>query len=299
MRRVLSLDGGGAKGFMQLAALEALELRAGRRIAEIFDLVAGTSVWAILGALCATGRLSAAEVAALMREVAPKLFHRRPWPLLPKYDRDVFAETWSRLGLAMSMSACRTRYMCTAVNVVDGRTHYFKSWQDKDGGLPLLEAVQRSFAAPLYFGGIVDKPGGAVWLDGGTGSDNAPLLEAAYEIADQGWFEERTHLLSIGCGHVDFGIPFAEASRWFGRNAREVRLYMSPSDGGLARRQSIRTRVDLLERLDAKLDGFSFQRLDVAIPLKLDAIDGIEHADTYYKLGRLMADTIDWGRIVL
>lgn len=299
MKRILSLDGGGCKGFMQLPVLEALEERAGRRVCELFHLIAGTSVGAILGALCATGRLTAVEITRLMRETAPRLFRRRLWPLLPKYDRQVFVDAWRRAGLDMPMSYCRTKYLCTSVNAVDGRTHYFKSWQDADGGLPLLEAVLRSFAAPLYFGGLVDEPGRAVWLDGGTGSDNAPLVEAAYEIVDQGWLPARAHLLSVGTGHTDMAVSFDEASRRFGRNLRQVKLYMSPADGGLARRQSIRTRVDLLTRLDCKLEQFSFQRLDLEITEDLDAIDQVKRVDDYYTLGRLMAEQIDWGRLEL
>ena len=50
--KVLSIDGGGIRGLIPAVVLAELEGRTGRRIAELFDLVAGTSTGGILaGAL--------------------------------------------------------------------------------------------------------------------------------------------------------------------------------------------------------------------------------------------------------
>lgn len=49
--RVLSLDGGGAKGFYTLGALKEIEALVGCRLCEKFDLIYGTSTGAIIGAL--------------------------------------------------------------------------------------------------------------------------------------------------------------------------------------------------------------------------------------------------------
>ena len=47
--RILSLDGGGIYQMSEAMALAELEHRTGRRIAELFNCVAGTSVGALLG----------------------------------------------------------------------------------------------------------------------------------------------------------------------------------------------------------------------------------------------------------
>ena len=49
--RILSLDGGGAKGFYMLGVLKGIEAMIGCRLHERFDLVFGTSNGAIIGSL--------------------------------------------------------------------------------------------------------------------------------------------------------------------------------------------------------------------------------------------------------
>ena len=54
--RVLSLDGGGAKGFYTLGVLKEVEAMVGHRLCESFDLVFGTSTGAIIAALICLGK---------------------------------------------------------------------------------------------------------------------------------------------------------------------------------------------------------------------------------------------------
>ena len=65
--RVLSLDGGGAKGFYTLGALKEIEALAECRLCEKFDLIYGTSTGAIIAALLGLGK-SVDEVEALYRK---------------------------------------------------------------------------------------------------------------------------------------------------------------------------------------------------------------------------------------
>jgi patatin-like phospholipase/acyl hydrolase len=53
--RILSLDGGGAKGFYSLGVLKEVEALVGCRLYERFDLIFGTSTGAIIAALIALG----------------------------------------------------------------------------------------------------------------------------------------------------------------------------------------------------------------------------------------------------
>ena len=47
-RRVLSIDGGGIRGIIPAMVLNYIEERTGKRIATMFDLIAGTSTGGIL-----------------------------------------------------------------------------------------------------------------------------------------------------------------------------------------------------------------------------------------------------------
>ena len=72
--RVLAIDGGGIRGVIPAVLLAELERRAERPVAELFDLIAGTSTGGILAAaLTVPGpdgrpRLTAAEVALLSEQ---------------------------------------------------------------------------------------------------------------------------------------------------------------------------------------------------------------------------------------
>lgn len=65
--RILSLDGGGAKGFYTLGALKEIEALVECRLCEKFDLIYGTSTGAIIAALVGLGR-SIDEIEVLYRK---------------------------------------------------------------------------------------------------------------------------------------------------------------------------------------------------------------------------------------
>ena len=80
--KVLCIDGGGIRGLIPALVLAEIELRTGRRIAEMVDFVAGTSTGGILA--CALTRpgpdgrplFSAEELAGIYVEEGPRIFHR-------------------------------------------------------------------------------------------------------------------------------------------------------------------------------------------------------------------------------
>jgi patatin-like phospholipase/acyl hydrolase len=49
--RILSIDGGGIRGIIPAVLLAELEHRTGKHIAELFDLIAGTSTGGVLATL--------------------------------------------------------------------------------------------------------------------------------------------------------------------------------------------------------------------------------------------------------
>jgi len=80
--KILSIDGGGIRGLIPALVLAEIEKRCGRRIAELFDVIAGTSTGGILAcALTAPGtdgkpRHEAARLVDLYLDDGPKIFHR-------------------------------------------------------------------------------------------------------------------------------------------------------------------------------------------------------------------------------
>ena len=72
--RVLSIDGGGIRGFIPSLFLKEVERRAGNKpLAELFDLIVGTSTGAIIGIGLALGK-SAAELAEFYPAYGRRIF---------------------------------------------------------------------------------------------------------------------------------------------------------------------------------------------------------------------------------
>src|SRR5580700_1188231 len=77
--RVLSLDGGGAKGFYTIGVLKEIEAMVGRPLCECFDLIFGTSTGGIIAALLALG-YQVDEIHKLYREHVPVIMRQRNAP---------------------------------------------------------------------------------------------------------------------------------------------------------------------------------------------------------------------------
>src|ERR1700712_1972137 len=74
--RILSLDGGGAKGFYTLGVLREIEALIGCPLCERFDLVFGTSTGAIIAALVALG-YKVDEIHDLYKEHVPTVMRHK------------------------------------------------------------------------------------------------------------------------------------------------------------------------------------------------------------------------------
>lgn len=295
-KRVLVLDGGGAKGVMQSVILKEIEERTGKQICDIFDLIVGTSVGAILGGIYASGKLEAEKCHVLLKDNLKSIFKKRMFKI-PKYSRKPLTKTFnSEIGEGFLMGHCKTPFFCTAVNMVDGQTHYFKSWERRDSRIKLIDAVNRSSAAPLYFGSIKDEISRSVWLDGGVGNANNPILEAVVEVMRQEWLDGNSvHILNIGTGFHACEMSFKEASR--SKTLKQLSFFMDPSNGGLARNQSVQSRATQVDAMSKEIDNLTYQRLDTLISEKLDKLDGVKFINEYEQIGISMAADIDWNML--
>src|SRR5476651_2708509 len=75
--RILSLDGGGAKGFYTLGVLKQLEaMMGGKPLAQQFDVIFGTSTGAIIASLLALGKTTD-EIYTLYKTHVPPLMGLR------------------------------------------------------------------------------------------------------------------------------------------------------------------------------------------------------------------------------
>lgn len=298
MKKVLVIDGGGARGVIPVTVLKNIEFQMKKPIYEIFDLIVASSIGTIIGGTLALGESSANDLQEAMMDVIPDIFRWRPrFPIfMPKYSRKKSDRILrSHVGDGIQMKECKTKFMCTSVNMCTGRTHFFKSWEEKDGELDIVTAMNRSYAGPLYFGAIKDKENQAIWMDGGTGAQNCPLNEAFVEVCRQDWFHnEKVHILSLGCGEVDFSVPFKKGKRYL--NIRQVGYYADPVDGGLARHQSTQMQVEWMKETAHCCENMSFQRISkFGISEKMNKLDAIRYIPMYECIGEEISKEVDYN----
>jgi uncharacterized protein len=220
--RILSIDGGGIRGIIPALVLAEVEARTGRRIAELFDLVAGTSTGGILAcALTVPGARPARELVELYRTEGPRIFHRSlvrrvetaDGLLDEKYDDAALrAALADYLGTAR-LSDATTRVLATAYDLEGREPYFFKSWRaDRDA--PMVEVARATAAAPTYFEPIgVD---GLALVDGGVFATNPAMCayaEAA-RLAQEAGARIDVRLLSLGTGRLTRPIHLADARGW-------------------------------------------------------------------------------------
>lgn len=286
MKKVMICAGGGCKGYAQVQVLKKLEEEYGP-LYHYYDLICGSSVGAVNGSMVASGKITMVKLESIYPSMIKKVFERQWLPPIPKYNRKHFIEIFANEIGMIRMADCLTKMQITSVNLCDKRNHFFKSWEPKDGQEFLVSSVCKSFAAPFYFGTLVDEPNQAVWMDGGMGVANIPIAYGLVEAFTL-WPDEDWHFDIIGCGYSNDGISFKEAKQY--RVLRQVLSFLEIDDGGLAREQVRQEQVYGLKAMcDSSKTKISMRYYDIVIPKSIDKLDGVECLEQYKRVGEEMA----------
>ena len=249
--RILSIDGGGIRGIIPATVLVEIEKRTGRPIAELFDLIAGTSTGGIL-ALGLTLRgddgkphYSAADLKALYLDRGAQIFP----PLRPSWlrtGRGIFDERY-REGpllevLKEYMGEARLKDALTPVLVpayeIELRQPFFfrsvrAAEEPETFDYPVWQAARATSAAPTYFEAARiaapdDTHDPFALVDGGVFANNPSMcafadvrlgrhLEAsapAAEAREDPIEAEGMFMVSLGTGELADRIPWEEAKDW-------------------------------------------------------------------------------------
>lgn len=206
---ILSLDGGGTKGFYSLGVLHEVEAAIGEPISEYFDLIYGTSTGSIIATLLSIGK-SVEDVHALYREHVPRIMTVKgptgKSAALRQVGKDVFGD--------LGFDAAKTSLGIVATKWDSESSMVFKSAASQAHGraatfLPgfgctLANAVQASCSAYPYFDRhfVTTATGEEIELfDGGFIANNPTLFALADAISAMGAERHTCRVLSIGCGH--------------------------------------------------------------------------------------------------
>jgi len=234
MQKVLSIDGGGIRGIIPAIVLAEIERRTGKRIAEMFDLVAGTSTGGILAlGLTKPGQdgkpeYSAKKLIELYETEGGKIFsipvwHRvhSGWGLAEeKYPSEGIEEVAKEYFGDVRLAQAYKEVLVAAYEIEKRGPWFFKRRKalDLDEGFnPFMREVARATsAAPTYFEPLqlkVGSLGNRAFIDGGVHSNNPAMC--AYVEAIKIHPEEKDFLVvSLGTGEPTRNMPYEEVKGW-------------------------------------------------------------------------------------
>jgi len=229
--RVLSLDGGGAKGFYTLGVLHEVEAMLKRPLHEVFHLIYGTSTGSIIGKLAATG-VPAAKIHALYCEHVPAVMkplrraeRSRQLTVLSDevFKNDGFDKVRTGLGIVATKWDDETPLIFKSDPV---QAHGRKATFVPGFGCTLGQAVQASCAAYPYFEKVSLEISGTKTLlfDGGFCANNPTLYATAEAMNAYGVAPQDVRVLNVGVGEFPIPKPTIIDRAWWTSWFREVEL---------------------------------------------------------------------------
>jgi patatin-like phospholipase/acyl hydrolase len=284
--KVLSIDGGGIRGLIPALVLAEIERRTGRRTAEMFDLIAGTSTGGILA--CGLSRrgedgrpaLSAEELADLYLNEGPKIFDRsliKDVTSLGGLIDEKYDDEGLNTALATYLGDARLKEVLTDVLItaydISGRFAFFfrssRARTDDAYDFSLFEAARATSAAPTYFEPIevTDAAGARTYplIDGGVYAVN-PAMCAYTEVVGGGG--ELEVLASLGTGSQTKRYEFGDVKGW--GQVEWVRPLLDMVFDGVA---------DTIDFEAATLTGERYQRFQAELRYSSDALDDASPAN--------------------
>lgn len=206
--KILTLDGGGAKGFYTLGILREVEASLGSEIHNHFDLIYGTSTGAIIAALLALGK-SVDEVHAAYCEHIPKIMG----PMLPSKKSEALKRVGEQVLGELSFIDVKTGLGIVATRWNDEYPIIFKSDISRafgrrstfvpGFGCSISDAVQASASAYPFFdrktvrtsqGDLLDL------ADGGYCANNPTLFAIGDATSALKVPRQNCRVLSLGTG---------------------------------------------------------------------------------------------------
>jgi patatin-like phospholipase/acyl hydrolase len=216
--RILSLDGGGVRGAYSAAVLAEIEDGTGKRIADHFDLIAGTSTGGIIAIALGLG-LTARQILEFYQQHGEAIFpstgvHHRAWAALrqlvaPKFEAAALDAALTSVFKDRKLGESRCRLVIPSYDAVAGDVHVFKTAHDarvlKDHTRRAAEVARATSAAPVYLP-MFPSSWGQKFLDGGVWA-NCPSTVAVLEATGVlGIPLDRIELLSIGTTSEPFSV---------------------------------------------------------------------------------------------
>ncbi|MEQ1841810.1 MAG: CBASS cGAMP-activated phospholipase [Verrucomicrobiales bacterium] len=217
----LAIDGGGFRGLFAAKCIAAWEKETGRRTADCFDFITGTSTGGII-ALALGLRIPADEIVSFYLEDGLSLFPTGPfarkfasarrwvWPKLS--SRALRTAVQRRLSSDAKLGDCSTRVVIPAFELGVLKPYLFKTdhhpLYQTDWQRPAWEIAMSTSAAPTYYP-FHQTSWGAAFADGGLWANNPALIGfiEATKVLGRSPGDVRILNLGTGCPRNGAGRP--------------------------------------------------------------------------------------------
>jgi len=216
----LSLLGGGVRGRLTIQPLQFLEEKSGKPIAEMFDMIAGTSTGGILACGLATTKYTAQDLAGIYDDHAEEIFTRTAkWKSLfgilrSKHNSTGLERVMNQYFGNSRLSDCGTDILVTAYDTTSAKPYFFKSANFSENQNHFLRDVAVATAsAPTYLPPKSLNNGRVSLIDGGIYA-NDPTMCLLAEALNQGYAPENIFILTIGTGKTNKVYPYREVREW-------------------------------------------------------------------------------------
>ena len=232
--RILAIDGGGIRGLLPALVLAEIERLCDKPVAELFDLVAGTSSGALVGLGLVTPneqgapKYKAQEIVRLYEVGSARVFSRTMWHQIKavgnlvdeKYPASGMDEVLHRVFGDTLLSEALTDTLVTSYEIERRipflfRTRYAKDTSGYD--FPMTQVVRAATAAPTYFepAHIPTNDGHDYYalVDGAVFAYNPALC--AYVEAMKIYPDAKDFVMvSLGTGQLTRRLPYEDAKDW-------------------------------------------------------------------------------------
>ncbi len=229
---ILSIDGGGIRGVIPAMVLNYIEERTKKGIAELFDVVAGTSTGGIiaLGLTCpdesGQPKFTAKDLVDLYETSGEKIFPHEFFGRL----RQLVEEKYSARGLEevledkfgdARIKDALTGVIVTAYDIERRKPVFFR--RDRARGSPeerdylMRDVARATSAAPTYFEPLrlraAPPRADYTLVDGGVFANNPGMCAFVDASAAKARVED-TLMVSLGTGVLTRPLPYGEARHW-------------------------------------------------------------------------------------
>ena len=285
--RILSIDGGGVRGLIPALLLAELERITGKPIAELFDLIAGTSTGGILAhGLVKPGnkgapQFTAQEMAGFYEQDSQRIFAR---PLLykiqslgavadQKYPTNGIENVLNQYFGDARLKQAITDVLIPSYEIERSIPFFFKSsnaCQNEAYDFAMCDVARATAAAPTYFEPMKLAAQTTndyfALIDGGVYANN-PAMCALVEARTRNPLADDFLVVSLGTGMQPESIDYARAKGW-GLAQWAKPVFNIVMDGG-----SQTVDYQLRQLLPGKLAGPRYYRFQPQLDASTRAMD--------------------------